>query len=249
MKLLLTIPHVHATFLHRGPIAFMKTPTAHAPVGENEVSAEDLVMLKAYEDTRKSLIERLGNWEDQKSWDEFYKRYWKLIYSVALKSGLRSEEALDAVQETILVIAKQQKEHRYDPKMGSFKSWLMNQTRWRIADQFRKRAKDTAMFKPESDDSRNTDTLDRYADESGNKLESVWDREWAKSLTDRALAAVKMKVTPKQFQIFDCYVVKDWSVLQVSRELGVSMAQVYLAKHRVGALVKKELQAIEKELY
>lgn len=228
----------------------MKKPPTNREPEENEVSVEDQVMLKAYEDTRKSLIERLGNWEDQKSWDEFYKRYWKLIYSVALKSGLRSEEALDAVQETIFVIAKQQKENRYDPKMGSFKSWLMNQTRWRIADQFRKRAKDTAMYKPDWEtDDRSTATMDRFEDVKGNQLETVWDLEWKKSLTDRALAAVKTKVTPKQFQIFDCYVVKDWSVLQVSRELGVSMAQVYLAKHRVGSLVRKELLALEKELH
>jgi RNA polymerase sigma-70 factor (ECF subfamily) len=196
------------------------------------------------------LIERLSNWEDQKSWEEFYKRYWKLIYSVALKSGLRSEEALDAVQETIFVIAKQQKEHRYDPKLGSFKSWLMNQTRWRITDQFRKRAKDTAMYKPDPErDDRNTDILERYEDVKGNHLEKVWDAEWTKSLTDRALASVKLKVAPKQFQIFDCYVVKDWSVLQVSRELGVSIAQVYLAKHRVGSLMRKELHLLEKELH
>lgn len=220
------------------------------PVPNPEPSAEDQAWLKAYEDTRKSLIERLGNWEDQKSWDEFYKRYWKLIYSVALKSGLRSEEALDAVQETIIVIAKQQKEHRYDPKMGSFKSWLLNQTRWRIGDQFRKRAKDTAMVKPQwESEERNTATMDRYEDEKANQLESIWEAEWKKSLTDRALSSVKARVNPKQFQIFDCYVVKDWSVLQVTRELGVSIAQVYLAKHRIGALVKKEILALEQELH
>ena len=99
----------------------------------------------AYEKTRKSLIARLDNWEDQRTWDEFYKTYWKLIYSVALKSGLRSEEAFDAVQETILSIAKQSKKNLYDPNQGSFKTWLMNMTRWRINDQFRKRKKDTAM--------------------------------------------------------------------------------------------------------
>ena len=66
----------------------------------------------------------LHNWEDQKSWDEFYQTYWRLIYSVALKAGLRSEEAFDAVQETILCIAKQQKEGKYDPAQGSFKAWL-----------------------------------------------------------------------------------------------------------------------------
>ena len=213
-----------------------------------EPTEEEKVWLKAYDDTRKSLIERLGDWEDQKSWDEFYKRYWRLIYSVALKSGLRSEEALDAVQETIIVVAKQQREHRYEPKMGSFKSWLMGQTRWRITEQFRKRAKDTAMFKSghESDD-RNTPTLDRFEDVKANQLEKVWDAEWSKSLMDRALAALKLKVPPKHFQIFDCYIVKDWSVLEVARELGVSIAQVYLVKHRVGSLMRKELRRLEQE--
>jgi len=92
-----------------------------------------------YQKTRKSLIARLDNWEDQKTWDEFYQTYWRLIYSVALKSGLRNEEAFDAVQETILSIAKQSKKKLYDPEQGSFKTWLMNMTRWRINDQFRKR--------------------------------------------------------------------------------------------------------------
>ncbi|MEC9042201.1 MAG: sigma-70 family RNA polymerase sigma factor, partial [Verrucomicrobiota bacterium] len=57
---------------------------------------------KEFQRTRKSLIERLNDWEDQKSWDDFYRTYWRLIYSVAIKSGLRNEEAFDAVQETII---------------------------------------------------------------------------------------------------------------------------------------------------
>jgi RNA polymerase sigma-70 factor (ECF subfamily) len=68
---------------------------------------EDAVILQAYAKTRKSLIARLDNWEDQKTWDEFYQTYWRLIYAVAIKAGLRPEEAFDCVQETILSIAKQ----------------------------------------------------------------------------------------------------------------------------------------------
>lgn len=197
---------------------------------ENE--PEDERYKKAYQKTRKSLIEKLGDWEDQRAWDEFYKTYWKLIYSVALKAGLRSDEAFDAVQETILSLAKQSKKQKYDSSKGSFKVWLMNMARWRITDQFRKRAKDTAMVhRDDPDSTRNTATLDRFADPAGDQLEKIWDAEWSKSLTDRAIAKVKTKISPKQFQIFDCYVVKDWSVRKVSDELGVSMAQVYLAKH------------------
>ena len=83
------------------------------------ITSED-PQYKEFQRTRKSLIERLNDWEDQKSWDDFYRTYWRLIYSVAIKSGLKNEEAFDAVQETVIAIAKQQKEGKYDPKQGSF---------------------------------------------------------------------------------------------------------------------------------
>ena len=92
---------------------------------------------EAYAQTRMSLIEKLADWEDQRTWDEFYKTYWRLIYSVSTKAGLGNDEALDVVQETVLSVAKQWKKGQtYDPGKGSFKTWLMNITRWRIADQF-----------------------------------------------------------------------------------------------------------------
>ncbi len=201
---------------------------------------------EAYQNTRKSLIERLGDWEDKGSWAEFYKTYERLIFSVALKSGLRHEEASDVVQETIFRVAQQQKEGKYDPEKGSFKAWLMNQARWRIKDQFRKRKKDTAMMDFGSpDDSRRTDVLDRCEDPDGPDIEKVWNKEWHQSLTDRALAATKQLVAPKQFQIYDCYVIKEWSAFKVKEELGISIAQVYLAKNRVGGILKKELEKLE----
>jgi RNA polymerase sigma factor (sigma-70 family) len=222
-------------------------PPAPAPAPPPEEALKEEFLKVTYERTRKSLIERLGNWEDQKSWDEFHRTYWRLIYGVGLKSGLRHEEALDVVQETILAIAKQSREHRYDPKAGSFKVWLMNMTRWRIGDQFRRRAKDTAMVKFEDDD-RKTATLDRFADPKAEKLEGIWDLEWKQNIADRAIATVKQRVSPRQFQIFDAYVVKGWGVKKVMTELGVSMAQVYLAKHRVGGLIKKEIAELAKQL-
>ena len=201
---------------------------------------------QAYARTRKSLIARLENWEDQRTWDEFYQTYWRLIYSVGLKAGLRSEEAFDVVQETILSIAKQSKKRLYDPERGSFKTWLMNMTRWRINDQFRKRKKDTAMAEAEWNDDRKTAVIDRFEDPKGDLLERMWNVEWKKNLADAALARVKAQVSPKQYQVFDYYVVKQWEAKKVQAHLGVSMAQVYLAKHRVGAVLKRELAKLEK---
>jgi RNA polymerase sigma factor (sigma-70 family) len=213
---------------------------------KRENNGYDKTIEEAYAQTRKSLIARLDNWEDQRTWNEFYQTYWKLIYSVGLKSGLRSEEAFDCVQETILSIAKQSKKNMYNPEQGSFKTWLMNMTRWRINDQFRKRKKDTAMESvSEQEEGRKTAVIDRIEDPNGDVLDRLWDTEWRRNLADAALSRVKSQVSPKQFQIFDCYVVKQWDPKKVQTTLNVSMAQVYLAKHRVGSILKKELSKLE----
>lgn len=215
---------------------------------DKESGKEREEMLKhGFAKTRKSLIARLDNWEDQRTWDDFYQTYWRLIYSVGLKSGLRSEEAFDCVQETILSIAKQSKKKMYDPDQGSFKTWLMNMTRWRINDQFRKRKKDTAMMGFEDgEEGRKTSIIDRVEDPKGEMLDRIWDTEWKQNLAEAALEKVKAQVSPKQYQIFDSYVIKQWDAKRVQDVLGVSMAQVYLAKHRVGSVLKKEIAKLDK---
>jgi RNA polymerase sigma-70 factor (ECF subfamily) len=214
---------------------------------EEKKDGRDEILTQAYAKTRKSLIARLENWEDQRTWDEFYQTYWRLIYSVAIKSGLRQDEAFDCVQETILSIAKQSKKNLYDPEQGSFKTWLMNMTRWRINDQFRRRKKDTAMLEAAWESDRKTSAIDRVEDPAGEVLPRLWETEWKKNLADAALARVKAQVSPKQYQIFDCYVIKQWDAREVQEKLNVSMAQVYLAKHRVGAVLKHELAKLEDE--
>src|SRR5882724_5301151 len=80
--------------------------------------------------TRYSLLSRLQNWDDQESWKNFFDTYWRLIYSIALKSGLTEAEAQDVVQETIICVAKDINKFKRDRQFGSFKGWLRNLTRW-----------------------------------------------------------------------------------------------------------------------
>ena len=203
-----------------------------------------------WEKTRKSLIERLNNWEDQKTWNEFYQTYWRLVYSVATKQGLTREEAFDVVQETIIAIARQVQRGQYDPRAGSFKAWLLQMTRWRILDQFRARKRQPSLA--DQGDAYSEDNsgmiLDRLSQEKDNQLEKIWDKEWKDNIFAAALERVKARVSPRQFQIFDCYVLKGWGVTKTAAQLGINAAQVYLAKHRVGNLVKKEVQALEGQM-
>src|SRR5438477_9156148 len=89
--------------------------------------------------TRASLLGRLKDWKDEESWRVFFETYWKLIYNAARKAGLTDAEAQDVVQETVISVSKSIPTFDYDAEGGSFKSWLLLLTRWRITDQFRRR--------------------------------------------------------------------------------------------------------------
>jgi len=195
--------------------------------------------------TRRSLVDRLANWDDRKRWQEFFDTYWKLIYSAARKSGLTDAEAQEVVQETVITVAKNIDKLKYDPAIGSFKGWLSQITRWRIADQFRKREPGDAERARSSDD-RATATIERVPDSRVVDLDALWETEWKENLFEAAIARVKKKIEPKQFQIFDCYVRKEWPAQKVAERLGVNVGQVYLARHRVSGLLKKEIRALER---
>ena len=196
--------------------------------------------------TRKSLLTRLKNWDDQEGWREFFDCYWKLIYSVALKSGFSDAEAQDVVQDTVVSVAKKMRHFRSDPEVGSFKAWLLVVTRSRIADRLRKRRLPIAQVQPEA--SEETAIIERVPNPDGPDLDALWEAEWKKNLFDQAIDSVKKQITPKQFQIFDLYVLQETPLANITASLGVSAGQVYLAKHRVSRLLKNELKKIEGKL-
>ena len=197
--------------------------------------------------TRRSLLARLKDWGDQESWQVFFDTYWRLIYGIARKAGLSEDEAQDVVQETVLSVAKTMKTFHYDPAVCSFKGWLYLLTRRRIADRLRRREREPSAGEPLPETDAGSDAVESLAELTVLPSESVWDEEWERNLLDAAMARVKQKASPLQFQIFDYYVLKGWRVAEVTRTLEVSRAQVYLAKHRVSALLKKEVKRLEAE--
>jgi RNA polymerase sigma-70 factor (ECF subfamily) len=202
--------------------------------------------------TRRSLLTRLKNWDDSQSWTEFFNTYAQLIYRTASKAGLTDAEAQDVVQETIIVVARKIPGFKYDPALGSFKSWLLLITRRRIEKQLKKRvparvggsSASGGTRDPHSDETTRTTTTERVPDPKGIDLEAVWAAEWEKHLWQAAIARVKSQVKPKQFQMFDLYVLKEWPAIEVARALGVSVTHLYVNKHRIAGLLKKEMKEL-----
>jgi len=190
--------------------------------------------------TRASLLNRIKNVDDQRSWRDFFDIYWRLIYGVAIKAGLTDSEAQDVVQDTIIDVARRIPDFDYRAGRDSFKGWLLQIIRWKIADQFRKRPPLDA-----SEGKGKTKFLEGLPDPARSDLDKIWDEEWEKNLLKNALRRVKSQVSSKHYEVFKLYALDHKPVEEVAKATGVSVAQVYVIKHRVADLLRKEVRRLE----
>lgn len=196
--------------------------------------------------TRASLLARLKNLEDHASWQDFFETYWKLIYGVSIKRGLTPSEAEDVVQETMCTLMKHMPTFNYDSTIGSFKGWLLKMVRWRIADQFRKRAPVRNL--PQAVRVETGEILDQVPDATPGAFEALWDQEWEQAIFDAAVVKTRRAMDPQKFQIFDLLVKQQVPPTQVAENFSISVDQVYLVKHRVTQQIKAEVKRLKQHV-
>ena len=196
--------------------------------------------------TRSSLLFRLKEWDDTASWEEFFQAYNKSIHKVATGRGLTRMEADEVVQETMVAVARQIPEFKYDRAIGSFKSWLFTITRRSIGKHLKKRLTGDSES-TNSGGAELTAELESYADPAPG-LEQQWEEEWRLNLIHLAMDRVRRRIKPKQYQLFDLYVTQHLPMEQVTKMLNVNSAQVYMSKLRVSAMVRHEVNNLEKKL-
>lgn len=189
--------------------------------------------------TRSSLLLRLRDLGDERSWREFFDLYWTLLYNVARKAGFGAEDAEDVTQQTVTKVSQKMPGFVYDREKGSFKAWLMTVLRSRMADHARKDGRRVPTVSLEYEGL----PMHRGRDE----FKQLWNNEWSKRMVSLALERVKRRVGPKQFQIFHAYMMQEWTMREVMETLGVSNRQVYMAKYRVGKKFEEELVGLQEE--
>ena len=198
--------------------------------------------------TRKSLLSRLKHWDDQKSWQDFYDIYSRLIYGAAIKAGLTEAEAEDVVQETVIAVAKAISNFQYQPEKCAFKTWLHSITRRQVANQFRKRQGKGRLLEPLVGQDEESSPVHHIPDPASQALDDTWEREWERNLLYAAAERVKKRVSPAQYQVFEYHVLQGHSVAETARALGINLARVYLTKHRISAEVRKEAAYLRTKL-
>ena len=197
--------------------------------------------------TSVMLLDRLRDLNDQASWQRFFDRYWKLIYSVALRAGFTEAAAQDIVQETFVTVSRHMPQFRYDPKMGSFKTWLLQITRSRIYDALRRtRYKHKGNYSPREIE-LGTTVMESLPGQDATNLEETWEDEWRKHQIETALEQIKQTADANEFRMFYLHVIKNVPARDVARGVGAKLAAVYAAKYKLEPRLERELRRVAAE--
>jgi len=221
------------------PLGFEAAGEGKVEMGSESTAVREIRQIRrmssGLEATRQSLLTRLKDHADHEGWQRFFDTYGGVIHGLALKAGLTVTEAEDALQETLVSVAREMPGFRYDQAKGSFKGWLFQIARRRVADQFRKRERQ------QRHESATGLDVGEIADPMSEALGRAWEEEWRRNQLQLALERVKAKVSPRQWQMFDLATLQEWPTDKICALLGVNAAQLYMAKMRVGRMLKAEV--------
>lgn len=189
--------------------------------------------------TRPSLLFRIRNSQDNLAWIEFVGIYGPLVYAFARKHGLQDADAADLAQEVFRAVSRAVGQFQYDADRGGFRRWLFTITRNELRDV----ATRCKRHPPASGDTGIQFMIEQHP--AASDEEALWDEEYERRRFDWAAQQVRDQVEPSTWEAFWQTAVEGKTAEQVARGLAMSPGAVYIAKSRVIARLRKQIEAQE----
>jgi RNA polymerase sigma factor (sigma-70 family) len=192
--------------------------------------------------TRPSLLARIKDTGDRQAWAEFVDLYAPLIYGFAQKRGLQDADAADLTQEVLGAVARSAARLDYDPAKGTFRGWLFRVVRNELCDFGTARRRNRP-------GSGGTDMQRRLEEQPAPSEDEVaaWEREYERQLFVLACEQVRRDFQESTWQAFWLTAIQGKSGKEVAGVLGMTTAAVYLAKRRVMARLREQIDHLRAE--
>jgi RNA polymerase sigma-70 factor (ECF subfamily) len=176
--------------------------------------------------TQNSLIECLREGGDPMAWDDFFRRYWPFIFSVARQQGCKEHTAEEIVQEVLLALFEKKAVFRHDPARGRFRDWLGGVVRNKVIVRRRSPA-DRCRARGGDDDAQ------PQIESSAEEPDARWDAAFDQAVLAFLLDKVRSQVHPRTYQAFEAVTFGECSAAEAARLTGLTPNAVYQAKKNI----------------
>jgi RNA polymerase sigma-70 factor (ECF subfamily) len=177
--------------------------------------------------TPVTLLKQLRDGANALAWDEFFGRYWPMIYGFARHFGCSEHSGEEIVQEVMLVVFERRDVYQYDPTRGRFRDWLGAIVRNRLAERHRRRSDRIRAVGGEG----NNPILELPADE--HDAAAAWEAAFESSLLLTLLDVVRRENSARVYLAFELVALQGLSPGEAAQLIGLSRNAVYKAGRRV----------------
>jgi RNA polymerase sigma factor (sigma-70 family) len=192
--------------------------------------------------TQPSLLLRIRDAQDRRAWSQFVDIYAPLVYGFARKRGLQDADAADLTQEVLRAVAASAHRLEYDPQKGSFRGWLFTVTRNKVHNFLTGRRR----YNQGTGGTSAQDMLEAQPEKEEIAAKS-WELEYEQRLFAWAAEQVRGSFQDSTWQAFWQTAVEGRNAKTVAEELRMSVGAVYIAKSRVLARLRQQIQTLQDE--
>ena len=188
-------------------------------------------------ETRKSLIVRLKNEQNEFAWREFVCSYEGFLIQLARRQGVPERHIPDVTQQILLVIAKSIDGWKDDGNAASFRRWLSTVSR-NVVIRFMSRERKQAGGIGGSD-------LVAQLQNVEDKPDERHVQQYQHELIVWAAEQVRHEFLETSWRAFWATVIDERLVDDVAEELGVSPGSIYMSRSRIMARIKKKVAEVD----
>lgn len=187
------------------------------------------------------MLIKIRDRSDHGAWREFMNLYGPVVYGFGRKRGLQDADAADLMQDVMRSVANSIGQLDYDRERGSFKGWLFTVTRNKLLNFVSARR-----IRPlATGDSSTNQMLNSHPD--ANDVSEIWELEYQRRLAALAMDRIKSEFQEKSWRAFWMTAVDGIAAAEVAKEIGISPGAIYVAKSRILARLKEEVETMKQE--
>ena len=194
------------------------------------------------EETSLSLLDRIRETSDPRSWDRLVGLYAPLLKRWVRRYQIQESDVDDIVQDVLSALLNDLPKFQHNQRTGAFRNWLRAILVNRVRLFWRSRK-----YRPVATGSSSIfELLDQLQDGS-SEVSQIWNREHNEIVLKRIMQHIRPRFEAQTWLAFQKQVVDHQRADVVAGELEMSLSSVYKAKSRVLGALRREADGLVDE--